>query len=188
MYDPATGKVETDINAILRTRSEEWARVWLCHDKAKVIDTRNAVKEACSTVNDEHNNAPIFTATELRAAANTFKKNTAIGLDLCTFKEIQELDDIALDKLGRIITDNLRGLSPPLQSMQQLHNLLGKKNGGQRTITTMTTLHRLTMRLRSDEERQWNNSISSSDNIAHINHNSYTVDVGNDWQNINDRP
>ena len=71
-----------------------------------------------------------LSAASVRKACLSFPSKTAIGLDQHAFKDIALLPDNALGSLGEIIK-----LAIPTQSLLQLLVLLGKKNGGSRTIT-----------------------------------------------------
>ena len=57
--------------------------------------------------------------------------------------------DNALDSLDEIIRQYFIKLAIPTQSLSQLLVLLGKKNGGSRTIAILHITYRLTMRLLS---------------------------------------
>ena len=88
-----------------------------------------------------------LSATSIRKACLSFPSKTAIGLDQHAFKDIALLPDNALGSLGEIIRQCFVKLAIPTQSLLQLLVLLGKKNGGSRTIAILHTTYRLTMRL-----------------------------------------
>ena len=78
-----------------------------------------------------------------------------LGLDQHAFKDIALLPDNALGSLGEIIRECFVKLAIPTQTLLQLLVLLGKKNGGSRTIAILHTTYRLTMRLVSAHISQW---------------------------------
>ena len=70
-------------------------------------------------------------------------------------KDIALLPDVALVSLGEIIRQCFVKLAISTQSLSQLLVLLGKKNGGSRTIAILHTTYRLTMRLVATHSSQW---------------------------------
>ena len=96
-----------------------------------------------------------LSATSIRKACLSFPSKTAIGLDQHAFRDIALLPDNALGSLGEIIRQCFVKLAIPTQSLLQLLVLLGKKNGGSRTIAILHTTYRLTMRLVSAHISQW---------------------------------
>ena len=85
-----------------------------------------------------------------------FPSKTAIGLDQHAFKDIALLPAQALGSLGETVRQCFVKLAIPTLSLLQLLVLLGKKNGGSRTIAILHTTYRLTMRLVSAHISQWN--------------------------------
>ena len=96
-----------------------------------------------------------LSAASVRKACLSFPSKTAIGLDQHALKDIALLPDNALGSLGEIIRQCFVMLAISTQSLLQLLVLLGKKNGGSRTIATSHTTYRLTMRLVSAHISQW---------------------------------
>ena len=96
-----------------------------------------------------------LSAASVRKACLSFPSKTAIGLDQHAFKDMALLPDNALGSLGEIIRQCFVKLTIPTQSLLQLFVLLGKKNGGSRTIAILHTTYRLTMRLVSAHISQW---------------------------------
>ena len=96
-----------------------------------------------------------MSATRIRKACLSFPSKTPIGLDQHAFRDIALLLDKALGSLGEIIRQCFVKLAIPTQSLLQLLVLLGKKNGGSRTIAILHTTYRLTMRLVSAHISQW---------------------------------
>ena len=94
-------------------------------------------------------------AVDIRKACLPFPSKTAIGLHQHAFTDIANLTDNALDSLGEIIRQCFAKVAIPTQSLLQLLVLLGKINGGSRTIAILHTTYRLTMRLVSSHISQW---------------------------------
>ena len=78
-----------------------------------------------------------------------------IGLDQHSFQDIARLPDNALVLLRETVRQSFAKLAIPTQSLLHLLVLLGKKNGGSRTIAILHTTYRLTMRLVSTHISQW---------------------------------
>ena len=104
---------------------------------------------------------PAVSVLDIRKACLSFPSKTAIGLDQHAFTNIANLPDNALDSLGEIIRQCFVKLAIPTQSLLQLLVLLGKKNGGSRTIAILHTTYRLTMRLVSAHISQWDVKFTS---------------------------
>ena len=71
-------------------------------------------------------------AVDIRKACLSFPTETAIGLD-----QHANLSDNALESLGEVIRQRFVKLASPTQSLLQLLVLLGRKNGGSRTIAIL---------------------------------------------------
>ena len=91
----------------------------------------------------------------IRSACATFPKKTAIGVDNSTFPSISELPDCALLALGALMRECISHLALLVQVLFQLLALLGKGNGGSRTITILSTSYRLLMRILSVYITAW---------------------------------
>ena len=92
---------------------------------------------------------------KLRKACFSFPSKAAIGLDQYSFQDTARHSDNALVSLGETVRQSFAKLAIPIQSLLQLLVLLGKKNGGSRTIAILHTTYRLTMRLVSTHISQW---------------------------------
>ena len=110
---------------------------------------RENAREACCIV-------PRYGAPATRVALNSFRTNTAVGLDLWGLREMTMLGDEALEELADIIAEMNQKAVPPLQVLGQITNLLGKKTGGHRCICTMASLYRLSCKLGAEAESEWN--------------------------------
>ena len=61
------------------------------------------------------------------------------------FRDIASLPDVALVALGNLMRQCIATLVLPTQILFQIMVLLGKKNGGSRTIAILSTTYRLLM-------------------------------------------
>ena len=151
------GNFTADPQCVAELYAQEWKCEWENEDAigfGKEIDSIRALRE--KHVSEAHAWASSFglRAVDIRKACLSLPSKTAIGLDQHAFTDIANLPDNALDSLGDIIRQSFVKLAIPTQSLLQPLVLLGKKNGGSRTIAILHTTYRLTMRLVSEHISQ----------------------------------
>ena len=138
--------------------AKEWKREWRDEDTIGFNKETSSIRD----LRDKHvieahewaRNLDL-NAASVRKACFSFPSKTAIGLDQHAFKDVALLPDNALGSLGEIVRQCFVKLEIPTRSLLQLLVLLGKKNGGSRTIAILHTAYRLTMRLVSAHISQW---------------------------------
>ena len=138
--------------------AKEWKREWRGEDTISFDKETSSIRDLRDKhVAEAHEWARNLdlSAASVRKACLSFPSKTAIGLDQHAFKDIALLPDNALGSLGEIVRQCFVKLAIPTQSLLQLLVLLGKKNGGSRTIAILHTTYRLTMRLVSAHISQW---------------------------------
>ena len=171
LYVKADKSANNDINQTLAKRSNEWAKICECDSDGSVANnikcTRNAVRKAQRGVdNGIESDIQKVTARIARKAAKSFPANAAIGLDGWNFRTIATFSDEGVEHLGDLMIRTQRQMAPPVQSITQLLNLLGKKNGGHNTITTTSTFHRLASRLRTASKSRFNAELAHTHDSA----------------------
>ena len=156
------GNFTADTQCVTELYAREWKREWGGEDAIgfnKDKSSIRALREKHVEEAREWAGNLDLRAESVRKACLSFPSKTAIGLDQHAFKDIALLPDNALDSLGEIARQSLVKLAIPTQSPLQLLVLLGKKNGGSRTIAILHTTYRLTMRLVSAHISQWMSSL-----------------------------
>ena len=152
------GHFTADPQSVAEHYANEWKREWRDEDTIGFDTETSSIRD----LRDKHvaeahewaRNVDL-SAASVRKACLSFLCKTAIGLDQHAFKDIALLLDNALGSLGEIVRQCFVKLAIPTQSLLQLLVLLGKKNGGSRTIAILHTTYRLTMRLVSAHISQW---------------------------------
>ncbi len=151
----------SDPDAVAELHAAPWKRIWGC-DRA--ADARNEVahirnrRESMKDDAEEYSDGLNFAPEAIRSACNSFRRDTAIGVDPVTFTSIASLPDVALRSLGDLLREAVANLSLPSCTLLNVLNLLGKKLGGSRTIATMSTFYRILMRLCGDDVSDWDTS------------------------------
>ena len=149
------GNFTADPQCVAEPHSQEWKREWCGEDTigfTKEISSIRALSVMHVEEAREWAGNLDLRAGNVRKACLSFPSKTAIGLDQHAFKDIALLPDNALESLGEIIRESFVKSAIPTQSLLQLLILLGKQNGGSRTIAILHTTYRLTMRLVSQWE------------------------------------
>ena len=152
------GNFTADPQCVAELYAQEWKREWGSEDAIgfiKEIDSIRALREKHVAEARVWAISLGLRADDIRKACLSFPSKTATGLDHHAFTDIASLPDNALDSLGEIIRQCFVKLAIPTQSLLQLLVLLGKKNGGSRTIAILHTTYRLTTRLVSAHISQW---------------------------------
>ena len=152
------GNFTADPQCVAELYAQEWKRERRNEDAvgfSKEIDSFRALRGKHVAEARVWANSLGLRAVDIRKACLSFSSKTAIGLDQHAFSVIANLPDNALDSLGEITRQCFVKLAIPTQSLMQLLVLLGKKNGGSRTIAILHTTYRLTMFLVSAHISQW---------------------------------
>ena len=142
------GHFTADPQSVAEHYAKEWKREWRDEDTIGFDQETSSIRDLREThVAEDHESARNLdlSAASVRKACLSFPSKTAIGLDQHAFKDIALLPDIVLGSLGENVRQCFVKLAIPTQS--QLLVLLGKKNGGSRTIAILHTTYALTMRL-----------------------------------------
>ena len=92
---------------------------------------------------------------KIAETANSFKKNTSVGLDLWAIKEIGQCDTEDLDKPAVLLREWDMEITAPAQWLVNLMAMIPKKKG-HRTVATMASGYRVYTGLDDESERQWN--------------------------------
>ena len=89
MWDEKKKEFNTDPNAVLDERTHGWEDIWQCKNEEARARTNRAMREAIKRAKEEGANGPIFTSgLRIVETANSFRKNTSVGLDLWAIKEM----------------------------------------------------------------------------------------------------
>ena len=98
---------------------------------------------------------PSLTADILLQLGKRFKQRTGTGLDMAAIHDVMLGTRESREHLAMLMRRSIAGLSWPMSTLVVLMFLLGKKNGGCRTIALMATYTRLIMAHLSDQFREW---------------------------------
>ncbi len=93
--------------------------------KQEVVNTLRSLIER---VRSEQPTSVAHTGSDIIKVASTFPKNTSIGSDLWTFKEIAQCNISDLDRFARLISSCQRSAAPPKQSLLNILNLNRQKD------------------------------------------------------------
>ena len=88
-------------------------------------------------------------------AIRSIKKDTALGPDQLSPRQLRRLPPEGVEALLRIYLDMEQGILVPEVFQQAFVALLGKPGGGERPIALMPMLYRVWMRLRKNLVAEW---------------------------------
>jgi len=94
---------------------------------------------------------------DLVMAIKSIKKDTALGPDRLSPKELRRLPAERVDALLQLYLGMEEGICVPEVFKQALVALLGKPGGGERPIALLPMLYRVWMRLRKSLVTGWDN-------------------------------
>jgi len=98
---------------------------------------------------------PEVTPADLPRAIKSIKKDTALGPDHLSPKELRRLPNEGVEALLHLYRQMEKGICVPEVFKQALVALLGKPGGGERPIALMPMLYRVWMRLRKNLVTGW---------------------------------
>ena len=128
--DPKTGLTDGSIDSILKCKKDEWGTIWLTKDQTKRLDTLRlltVLRNVGLASNDADKHREAFSVKQVRKTCQSFKKNTSIGVDLWTFRELAACTDDDLARLGRLLANSIRKICMPSQGYLNVMNLLATK-------------------------------------------------------------
>lgn len=141
-------KYTSDPVEVVEAHSDTWANHWRTHniEKAELVaHTIAKAIEDCRLMQPT-TTTPI-TPDDIRTAATSFKKKTAIGTDHWKFLELVRMPDVALATLAEHLTEVRDTSTAPLQMLSNLMATLAKKDGGTRTVAIAAIVYRLLMQI-----------------------------------------
>ena len=94
-------------------------------------------------------------ASRVRSALKIFSRTTATGSDNINLRRMADLPDVALHQLGCLFKQSIASLKVPVQELLNILGLLGKKQGGSRTIAIMASFYRALMKFFCPRIREW---------------------------------
>ena len=158
LSETAKGNFTAYPQCVVELCAYEWKREWGGEDAigfVMEINSMRALREKhVEEARDWASNLDLR-AENVREVCLSFPSKTAIGLVQHAFTDIAHLTDNTLESLARSSDNVLSSWQYQLSHFLQLLVLLGKKNGGSRTITILHTTYRLTRRLVSAHISQW---------------------------------
>ena len=130
-WDEKTNTLITDPNVILKSRTEDWSKVWQCGNETARQKTCEAVRIARERAAEEGKPSTMAACGEtIRQVSSTFKKSTSIGLDLWAFSELALCGLEDLDKLALLHMNWDTEMVAPSQWLTNLLNMIPKKKRG----------------------------------------------------------
>ena len=157
-FKRADGTVETDPIEVAAYHVRPWELEWEGNAGdafgLEMTEVLNIRQQYLGTAEEWAENIDLSSAN-IRQTARAFPKKTAIGLDNIFFTDIALLPDNAINALGSILKQCLCSLALLVQTLLQLMVMLGKKNGGSRTIAILSTFYRLLMRILAPAITEW---------------------------------
>lgn len=170
-------KLITSVNEILCRKTNEWCTHW----RTSTLPNAAASKAAAFIAvlrsiarKAEQPQSPPTSASHQAEVAATFPTGTSKGGDLWPPREIGECDDIEREEFGKIVADANVSMSPPMQCVWSIINLLAKAAGGWRCICTMPTWWRNGTRSDREAEQAFNRKTAHQDDTAQENKSCLT--------------
>ena len=128
MWDEKRKEFNTDPNAVLDERTHGWKDIWQCRNEEARARASKAIKAAIKRAKEEGAKGAIFTTgVKIVETANSFKKNTSVGLDLWAIKEIGQCAPEDLDKLAELLREWDIEITAPAQWLVNLMAMIPKK-------------------------------------------------------------
>ena len=143
------GKFTADPQSVAELYAHEWKREWSGEDAIGFVKEINSLRALRENMSRKLVCGPATSIYELSMFAKlvSLSRPKRRSVSTSTRSDIALLSDNVLESLGEIIRQCFVKLAILTRSLLQLLVLLGKKNGGSRSIAILHTTYRLTMRL-----------------------------------------
>ena len=143
---------------LAEARRARWSAIWHEPNDDELERAAQLYKRARALALEEVEVLDPLQPAQLRQAAATFRRDTALGTDWIAPDEILQMPMEGWEELAGLYSACERAVSMPLQVVVNLMATLPKPAGGERQVACMGFLVRLWTRARKWQFQQWSQS------------------------------